>query len=117
MLGVFDSYVRGYGKSTSVFTRTHEGEKGNSNDYCTGQSTKKKNYVLHVLTYMLSGLAVRCYVEQAEAVILIRKYCGSSCAACCTGAYKYVHRYVGHVSAIEKSDLDLVLCRKRPSSR
>ena len=28
---------------------------------------------------------------------------------------KYMYRYVGHVSAIERSDLDQVLCRKRPT--
>ena len=30
---------------------------------------------------------------------------------------KYMYRYVSHVSAIEKSDLEQVLSRKRPSSR
>ena len=28
---------------------------------------------------------------------------------------KYMYRYVGHVSAIERSDLDQGLCRKRPT--
>ena len=32
-------------------------------------------------------------------------------------SYKYTYRYVGHVSAIEKSDLEQVWRRKRPCSK
>ena len=43
---------------------------------------------------------------------------GRQSAAAKPPLHKYMHRYVGHiVSAIEKSDLDHVLSRKRPSSR